>query len=330
MLYQILPFAQLSDIQLIDEITVTNSLTCLTISQFENMIFNPPIINDNFDPLNTCDPDENLLSDLHVMPPSNHYHQSELKAVLDSTETGLSIMFHNIRSIPNNLESFFIQHLVSVQSNLQIIGLSETRLTDDIEHMYTISGFNLFTTNRNRQGGGVALYIKQNIKCKIISDMCMKTDTFESVFVEYIVDSRPETVGVIYRRPNSDISSFIELLADLLNIIKSTKNICHIIGDFNIDLLKYESSKYVQNFVNTFYGHGFHPCTNKPTRVSSCSASIIDHIWSNDLNINRINGILLTDISDHFAPFTCRKKVQQSVNIPVTITYRDYKKKQQR
>ena len=48
----------------------------------------------------------------------------------------------------------------------------------------------------------------------------------------------------------------------------------------------------------------FYPMINKPTRVTSNSASLIDNIFINRThNKNHTSGILYTDISDHFPIF---------------------------
>ena len=53
------------------------------------------------------------------------------------------------------------------------------------------------------------------------------------------------------------------------------------------------------------YSNGFIPLINRPTRVTAETATIIDHIYSNDLNATRktIQGILVTDITDHYPVF---------------------------
>ena len=50
-----------------------------------------------------------------------------------------------------------------------ILGLPETRLLSDIEMLYHVPSFDLFTNNRNTLGGGVLLYVvnkKNNFQAK--------------------------------------------------------------------------------------------------------------------------------------------------------------------
>lgn len=64
----------------------------------------------------------------------------------------------------------------------------------------------MYTMNRNRHGGGVAMYIRDDIKCNVIPDISVANAFFESLFIECRYEiSLNFVVGVIYRRPNSDV-----------------------------------------------------------------------------------------------------------------------------
>jgi hypothetical protein len=89
-------------------------------------------------------------------------------------------------------------------------------------------------------------------------------------------------------------------------------------GDFNIDLLKYETHKKTNDFIDDMISHNFIPLITKPTRVTTHSATIIDHIYTNNLNIKYKSGILLSDLADHFGIFTIledKKKNVQKLNL---------------
>ena len=48
----------------------------------------------------------------------------------------------------------------------------------------------------------------------------------------------------------------------------------------------------------------------KPTRITSHSATLIDHIYTNKQNIKATSGIIIADVSDHFGIFTSIKLLQ--------------------
>ena len=74
-------------------------------------------------------------------------------------------------------------------------------------------------------------------------------------------------------------------------------------GDFNINLLNYDSHTPTFDFMNTFLSNNFLPCITHPTRISNNSATIIDNIFTNLTNSRITSGNILTSISDHFPQF---------------------------
>ena len=53
------------------------------------------------------------------------------------------------------------------------------------------------------------------------------------------------------------------------------------------------------DFIDLMYSNGFYPLISKLTRITSHSATLIDKIFSNDLDNHKFSGILWSDISDH-------------------------------
>merc|ERR1712082_127607 len=72
----------------------------------------------------------------------------------------------------------------------------------------------------------------------------------------------------------------------------------HIMGDFNLDLLKFTSHSPTEEFIDLMYGFGCAPTITKPTRIHNTSATLIDNIFKTSNNIG-VSGILLSDLSDH-------------------------------
>ena len=72
-------------------------------------------------------------------------------------------------------------------------------------------------------------------------------------------------------------------------------------GDYNIDLLKFDTHPLTSEFLESNLSLAVLPTINKPTRVTSNSATLIDNIFSNILDAeDLIPCILPLDISDHF------------------------------
>ena len=74
-------------------------------------------------------------------------------------------------------------------------------------------------------------------------------------------------------------------------------------GNFNMNLLHTESSRYAQEFLLSLQSFSFTPTIDKPTRVHNSSATLIDNILTNKVEANTTSGNIISDISDHFSQF---------------------------
>ena len=133
----------------------------------------------------------------------------------------------------------------------------------------------------------------------------MESEYCECLFIEIAADVKPVLVAIVHRRPGTDLETFTELVSNKLDIVKTDKRTCYLLGDLNINLLRQEMLRQTTDFLDIMYFNGFIPLINRPTRVTAETATIIDHIYSNDLNATRktIQGILVTDITDHYLYF---------------------------
>ena len=120
-------------------------------------------------------------------------------------------------------------------------------------------------------------------------------------------------VGFIYRpnsQPRADMDIFTTELADITAKINNENKESYVMGDFNIDLLKFQSHEKTKYFIESMLTTGYLPVITKPTRVTDHSATLIDHIYSNSKSLNyksRIVG-LITDVADHFGTFYVSRK----------------------
>ena len=118
--------------------------------------------------------------------------------------------------------------------------------------------------------------------------------------------------GCFYRHPNTDTSRFVEQIESIFKKINETKYNIFVMGDFNIDLLQYESHNNTDEFLNTIISHSFLPYILQPTRVTDRSSTVIDNIFSNITDFETLNGNITTLIADHFAQFLLIKKCRVS------------------
>ena len=108
-------------------------------------------------------------------------------------------------------------------------------------------------------------------------------------------------VRIICRHPNAKVDEFLLSIKYIVESLVGENLPCYIMGDFNVNLLSNENK--VHDFINLLYSY-FFPTINKPTRVTSTSASLIDNIWTSNLHNHQVSGIHYTSISDHFPIFS--------------------------
>ena len=95
--------------------------------------------------------------------------------------------------------------------------LTETWLSESLQAVFTIQGYNFFSKSRcNKSEGGVSIYVNASFDCKIRLDLCYMNEYIECIFVECRHPGQQTIiVGSVYRPPNSDVSLFN---SDLLSI----------------------------------------------------------------------------------------------------------------
>ena len=197
-----------------------------------------------------------------------------------------------------------------------IVGLTEIfRIPKNVT--YTIDGYHPLQFNtrpENDDGrGGVGLFINNNLNYILREDLSIfLPHVFESLFVEISINKQKSMiVGIIYRPnspPRANLDTFIDTITKINYKITRENKQAIIMGDFNIDLLKYGTHQKTSMFVDGMFSQGFVPHISKPTRITHTSATIIDHIYSNKLTHTSESGIIITDVADHFATFHIQHK----------------------
>ena len=97
----------------------------------------------------------------------------------------------------------------------------------------------------------------------------------------------------------------------------------YILGDMNIDLFKHHTHLPTGRYLDMLYSHNLLPVITKPTRITSHTATLIDHIYTNTAN-RLISEVIPVDISDHLPIFcTVETSVKQQNG---HFYFRDYSK----
>ena len=172
-------------------------------------------------------------------------------------------------------------------------------------------------------GGGVTVLISAEMQSEGVSELTFSNVLFEVCAVKLFVARKIYLIMGIYRSPSGSVSVFNVGLAQLLSmqLLENCKTI--ISGDFNIDIgdSVYPATTY--DLVNEVRIANFHPLITIPTRVTSHSATIIDHVWCNFTIPHKADAII-TSVTDHYPVFTLFPNVLSHNSTPVKITFRDH------
>lgn len=126
----------------------------------------------------------------------------------------------NCTTINNRLQE--LDHFLN-NFNLDVCCLNETRLSQ--ERKLKCKGYIVYRNDRNSQGGGVAVIIRNNIKHYRIPNQTQFPD--ECVILNLITDAGDVTVAAIYNPPNKTIK------VNEINALFNINNKVLILGDLN-------------------------------------------------------------------------------------------------
>ncbi|KAK9752219.1 Transposase IS4 [Popillia japonica] len=190
------------------------------------------------------------------------------------------IVFRKLRDILPQPSVVDIGYKLVQKSKYDIVALGETWLTSSIDSSkLNISNYVLVRKDRGSRAGGVAFYTNSKIRFEVIDS----SDIIEQLWISCILEGVSIATGVIYRQPSYSYSIFInELESTLIEIIPYYDKII-LVGDINIDML---SNSYASStFNNMLQSMGFSQIIDSPTRITSCTATLIDVVCASDLDI---------------------------------------------
>jgi len=165
----------------------------------------------------------------------NFFHFEEQGAV--------NIIHINCRSLKKNFDHVSLL-LSNIKYPLTAVALTETWLTADQNNVYNIPGYKFVSQHRSdKLGGGVGFYVDNRFESKTRSDICLSLSLIECLFLEIIQLGKVNIlIGCVYRPPGTNVSAFnAELLKVLITFDNEKKNIILLAGDYNLDLLKYDT-----------------------------------------------------------------------------------------
>ncbi len=155
-----------------------------------------------------------------------------------------------------------------------------------------------YLTNTLTDKGGVAIFLKKSYDANEREDLKICTNEFEAVWVEIVnKKSKNVIIGCTYRHPHDyNIEDYSIYMQNCFNKINRENKEVYLLGDFNIDLLQYESKNKYQQFYNLMTSNGFLPLILQPTRITKDTMTIIDNIYTNTFTKESFSGNILIEI----------------------------------
>ena len=208
---------------------------------------------------------------------------------------------------------------------IDILAINETRLDESIiDREIGIPGYTLERKDRNRNGGGVALYIRNSLNYERMYEY--NEDQLEWLCIKVTKPkSKPFIVGTWYRPPaaTSDIMRIFESLIDRLESLDLETN---IIGDLNCDVGASPHDSQTKQLLDICNLYQYHQFIEEPIRMTRHTATTIDLFLTNNRSQYSHSGVCHIGISDHSLIYAVRKLCvpKRNSNIMTSRQFRNF------
>ncbi|CAL9706649.1 unnamed protein product [Knipowitschia caucasica] len=190
----------------------------------------------------------------HIMP---FYLISQ---TLDKSST-FSVIHHNTQGLPSHIQDIQAHHELRLSD---VLCFTETRLQCFVAPALHLEGYTMYERSRHvsytnfsdmasKDGGGVAIYVKNHIVAHEIRYVHNVTD-LEFVVVQ-VESPFTALIVTIYRPPTYNVKPFLQNLTALLECLEmlDTRTII-VCGDLNENLLYYGKKPIMEVFQSKGYG----------------------------------------------------------------------------
>jgi hypothetical protein len=185
-----------------------------------------------------------------------------------------------------------------------------------------IEGYSFLRLDRPRSWGGIGCFYKSSIQVKCLDAPLFRNETEGFCLSVKVPNISKMLISCVYRKPDNtkffhDLNCYLSKISTYFNEHKEV----YLFGDLNVDLLKKWSMGDL--LVRSLSEFGLSQIITEPTHFTKTSASLIDHIYVNNVANIAQSGVLTSQLY-HDPIFIVRKK-SRSVFNSKTIRYRNYK-----
>ena len=150
----------------------------------------------------------------------------------------------NINSIRNKFSGF--KDLVVKETDICL--LSETKIDDTFPNsQFFAEGYKMFRKDRNKNGGGLILYVNEDIPGKLINSYNFK-EASEIIVFDFRISNKKRLLLGNYKPPSQNELSFMNEVKLSLNFFSSSYENFLLLGDFNLST----ENPNLKNLLNSF------------------------------------------------------------------------------
>ena len=162
---------------------------------------------------------------------SNSPYADNLKFIRKDNLNKLITAHLNISSIRNKFD-FLVDR---IKGNVDITMISETKLDNTFPNgQFLIDDFNeAIRLDRNKNGGGILLLIREDIPTKGLS---FETSPIEGFFIEINLSKKKWLLCCSYNPDSNNIKNHLSALSVSLDICSSQYEHFIVMGDFNVEV----------------------------------------------------------------------------------------------
>lgn len=238
---------------------------------------------------------------------------------------GLRIGHLNVNGLYDKLDSINV-HVHTYDFDVLLLSETHLRFQQDYPNL-NIPGYSFKRFDRPRSWGGLGYLAKdqEHIQMRVLSSQITQNEIEMLCLSLKVKNIAPIMISCVYRNPGHSLCS------DSLNNVYEFFNKMQIefphrehylMGDLNVDLLK--PSNHSILITQLFSSLGLTQIIDKPTRSTTTTATLIDHIYVSTQDYCMQSGVLTSGISDHDLVFLVRKK-KKAMSCHTQIAYRNYK-----
>ena len=193
------------------------------------------------------------------------------------------------------------EFLSNFNTKPHIISLRKTKIKDKPLTNISLLGYSFLHNNSRTDAGGVGAYIHESLRYDEL-DCTINFAGCEDIWIKITcpITNNIFIIGTIYGHPTTNVQNFLDCLNLMLMKLNDTNEHFFILGDININTSLRQMSSSGSDYINMLLSFGIASVIDKPTRITPSSATILDHILTNEDRFTIAPGVIEHYLTDHY------------------------------